>query len=207
MLERPPRLAVAPYSLEGMTLRHSLLAVLTLGPANGYQLHAEVVERCRRDAPLTVGQVYSTLDRLRRDGLVDDAGSTPDDLPLYQLTDTGGIEAMMFLTEPDLADWHDMVERVLLALSLPGEYRPTLVDSYRTLWAPRSGVSHEVVDPTGGPAQSSAAHAQRLLRSAALAWLDSLPDYEPWPLRTDRRRRGRRAADPAEASVPGDVTR
>ena len=37
-----------------MTLRHSLLAVLTLGPAYGYQLHGEVVERTRRtpDAPL-----------------------------------------------------------------------------------------------------------------------------------------------------------
>ncbi|UYN84112.1 MAG: helix-turn-helix transcriptional regulator [Microcella sp.] len=180
-----------------MTLRHSLLAVLTLGPAYGYQLHAEVVERTRRDAPLNVGQVYSTLDRLRRDALIEDAGSTPDNLPLYQLTDAGAIEARMYLTEPDLADWHDMVERVLLAISLPGNHLPTLIANFRTLWAPRRGTSDEVVDPTGGASQAAAQHAARLLQSAALAWLDSLPDIDPWPLRTDRRRRGRRAVDAA----------
>lgn len=178
-----------------MTLRHSLLSVLTLGPAYGYQLHAEVVERTRRDAPLNVGQVYSTLDRLRRDGLIEDAGATADNLPLYQLTGAGTIEARMHLTEPDLADWHEMVERVLLAMSLPGTHVDVLLANYRLLWAPRDGASAEVADPTGGAAQASAAHAQRLLRSAALAWLDSLPAIKPWPLRTDRRRRGRRAAD------------
>ena len=178
-----------------MTLRHSLLAVLTLGPAYGYQLHAEVVERTRRDAALNVGQVYSTLDRLRRDGLIEDAGSTPDKLPLYGLTDAGAIEARMHLTEPDLADWHEMVERVLLAQSLPGDHVDALVRNYRLLWAPRRGASDEVADPTGGAAQAAAQHAARLLQSAALAWLDSLPEIEPWPLRTDRRRRGRRAAD------------
>lgn len=178
-----------------MTLRHSLLSVLTLGPAYGYQLHAEVVERTRRDAPLNVGQVYSTLDRLRRDSLIEDAGATADNLPLYQLTDAGTIEARMHLTEPDLADWHEMVERVLLAMSLPGTHVDVLLANYRLLWAPRDGASAEVADPTGGAAQASAAHAQRLLRSAALAWLDSLPAIDPWPLRTDRRRRGRRAAD------------
>jgi len=178
-----------------MTLRHSLLAVLTLGPAYGYQLHAEVVERTRRDAPLNVGQVYSTLDRLRRDSLIEDAGSTPDNLPLYQLTDNGTIEARMHLTEPDLPDWHDMVERVLLALSLPGNHVAPLIANYRLLWAPRPGHSNEIADPTGGAAQAAAQHAARLMQSAALAWLDSLPEIEPWPLRTDRRRRGRRAAE------------
>lgn len=184
-----------------MTLRHSLLSVLTLGPAYGYQLHAEVVERTRRDAPLNVGQVYSTLDRLRRDGLIEGAGSTPDNLPLYALTDAGAIEARMHLTEPDLADWHDMVERVLLAHSLPGEHVAALVSNYRRLWAPRRGASDEVADPTGGAAQAAAQHASRLLQSAALAWLDSLPGVEPWPLRTDRRRRGRRAAEVVHPSA------
>lgn len=184
-----------------MTLRHSLLAVLTLGPAYGYQLHAEVVERTRRDAHLNVGQVYSTLDRLRRDGLIDDAGNTPDNLPLYQLTDAGVIEARRYLTEPDLLDWHDMIERVLLALSLPGNHVPALTTNFRRLWALRPRHSDEVIDPTGGAAQAAAHNAARLMQSAALAWLSSLPDIEPWPLRTDRRRRGRRAAETVHPSA------
>lgn len=186
-----------PHMIGFMALRHSLLAVLTLGPAYGYQLHAEVVERTRRDAPLNVGQVYSTLDRLRRDGLIDDAGSTPDNLPLYQLSDAGTIEARMHLTEPDLADWHEMIERVLLALSLPGNHMALLISNYRRLWTPRRGTSDEVLDPTGGAAQAAAQHAARLLQTAALTWLDALPEIEPWSLRTDRRRRGRRAAEVA----------
>ncbi len=184
-----------------MTLRHSLLAVLTVGPAYGYQLHGEVVERTRRDTPLNVGQVYSTLDRLRRDEFIASAGTTHDNLPLYELTDAGIIEARMHLTEPDLADWHDMVERVLLALSLPGTHHDTLVANYRRLWEPYAGASSETLDPTGGPAQGASEHAARLLRSAALAWLDSLPAIEPWPLRVDRRRRGRRAAESAHPPV------
>jgi DNA-binding PadR family transcriptional regulator len=178
-----------------MSLRHSLLSVLTLGPAYGYQLHAEVMERTRREAPLNVGQVYSTLDRLRRDDLVEDAGETPDGLPLYRLTDTGAAEARGNLTEPDLADWHEMVERVLMAMSLPGSHLPELIAAYRRLWASATAASTEVTDPSGGRAQAAATHAHELLSAAALTWLDDLPEVEPWPLRTDRRRRGRRAAD------------
>ena len=107
------------------------------------------------------------------------------------------IEARMHLSEPDLADWHEMVERVLLALSLPGNHVAVLVSNYRRLWAPRRGASDEVADPTGGAAQAAAQHAARLLQASALAWLDSLPEVEPWALRTDRRRRGRRAAEAA----------
>jgi DNA-binding PadR family transcriptional regulator len=178
-----------------MTLRHSLLAVLTLGPAYGYQLHAEVVERTRRDAPLNVGQVYSTLDRLRRDGYIEDAGVTADNLPLYQLTEVGAGEARRYLTEPEVLDWHDMVERVLLALSLPGAHTPALITQLRVMWNAQQASPHSAVDPTGGISDAAAQHAARLLQSAALAWLDSLPAIEPWPLRTDRRRRGRRAAE------------
>jgi DNA-binding PadR family transcriptional regulator len=181
-----------------MSLRHSLLCVLTLGPAYGYQLHAEIVERTRREAPLNVGQVYSTLDRLRRDSLVEDAGETTDGLPLYRLTATGAIEARTNLTEPDLADWHEMVERVLLAMSLPGADLGMLVSNYRQLWAPTTGASAETNDPSGGAAHAAATHARELLSAAALSWLDSLPQVEPWGLRTDRRRRGRRAADASD---------
>lgn len=177
-----------------MALRHSLLAVLTLGPAYGYQLHGEVVERTRRDSPLNVGQVYATLDRLRRDGLIEDAGTTSENLPLYRLTTAGEVEAHMHLTEPDTAEWHDMIERVLLARSLPGDHLEVLLTNYRRLWAPRPRLSDEVTDPSGGTAHQAAQHAAHLLRTAALTWIDALPPGEPWPLRRDRRRRGRRAA-------------
>ena len=54
--------------------RHSLLALLTQGPRYGYQLRSEFEERTGATWPLNIGQVYTTLDRLERDGLVEDTG-------------------------------------------------------------------------------------------------------------------------------------
>ena len=59
-----------------MSVRHALLALLSEGPKYGMQLKEEY-EGATGDAwPLNVGQVYTTLQRLERDGLVEsnDAG-------------------------------------------------------------------------------------------------------------------------------------
>ncbi len=53
-----------------MSVRHSLLALLEEGPRYGYQLRSEFEHRTAAAWPLNVGQVYSTLARLERDGLV-----------------------------------------------------------------------------------------------------------------------------------------
>jgi DNA-binding PadR family transcriptional regulator len=53
-----------------MSIRHSLLALLSAGPKYGQLLKAEF-EACTGELwPLNVGQVYTTLDRLERDGYV-----------------------------------------------------------------------------------------------------------------------------------------
>lgn len=59
-----------------MHVRHGLLAVLLLGPGYGQQLAREF-ER-RSGAPVNAGQVSATLERLARDGLVDDLGDDDD---------------------------------------------------------------------------------------------------------------------------------
>ena len=53
-----------------MAVREGLLALLDDGPAYGYQLKSEFETATGGVWPLNVGQVYSTLDRLVRDGLV-----------------------------------------------------------------------------------------------------------------------------------------
>ncbi|WP_166871578.1 PadR family transcriptional regulator [Salinibacterium sp. ZJ450] len=164
-----------------MSTRMAILAVLTLGPAYGYQLHGEVVERTGRERPLNAGQVYSTLDRLKRDSLVRDAGLSDDRLPLYELSPTGAAAASEWLTDASTADWGDMVERVLLARSLPGFDASDLIASARLAWLHRASAA------TGPRVQ-----ATRLLAEAALRWLDDLPPTRGWPVRTDRPKRGRR---------------
>jgi DNA-binding PadR family transcriptional regulator len=56
-----------------MAVREGLLALLHEGPRHGYQLKTEFEQATGGVWPLNVGQVYTTLDRLERDGLVDAA--------------------------------------------------------------------------------------------------------------------------------------
>ncbi|HEX9357330.1 MAG TPA: helix-turn-helix transcriptional regulator, partial [Streptosporangiaceae bacterium] len=74
--------------------------------------------------PLNVGQVYTTLQRLERDGLVesDDDG---DDGPQkgFRITSEGAVELAGWLrTPPDLASppRDELVMKVLVALRVPG---------------------------------------------------------------------------------------
>ena len=54
-----------------MSVRQALLALLEEGPMYGYQLRSEFERRTGATWPLNVGQVYTTLQRLERDGLVE----------------------------------------------------------------------------------------------------------------------------------------
>lgn len=53
-----------------MTVRDGLLALLSDGPRHGYQLKTRFEAATGGVWSLNVGQVYTTLDRLHRDGLV-----------------------------------------------------------------------------------------------------------------------------------------
>ena len=57
-----------------MSIRHGLLALLAQEPMYGAQLRSEFESRTGGTWPLNVGQVYTTLSRLERDGLVEAAG-------------------------------------------------------------------------------------------------------------------------------------
>jgi DNA-binding PadR family transcriptional regulator len=54
-----------------MGVKEGLLALLETGPRHGYQLKTSFEEVTGGAWRLNVGQVYTTLDRLERDGLVD----------------------------------------------------------------------------------------------------------------------------------------
>ncbi|MEM8712303.1 MAG: PadR family transcriptional regulator, partial [Planctomycetota bacterium] len=54
-----------------MTVKNSLLAMLAQEPAHGYGLKSSFEKSTAGTWPLNVGQVYQTLNRLERDGLVE----------------------------------------------------------------------------------------------------------------------------------------
>jgi len=107
-----------------MSFRHALLALLSEGPKYGLQLREEFEARTGEVWPLNVGQVYTTLGRLERDGLVESDG-TGDEGPQkgYRITGAGELELAAWLrTPPDLATppRDELVMKVLVALRIPG---------------------------------------------------------------------------------------
>src|SRR4051812_6934593 len=56
-----------------MSTPHVLLGLLASGPRHGYELKRAHDERMPRAKPLAFGQVFATLGRLQRDGLVEQA--------------------------------------------------------------------------------------------------------------------------------------
>ena len=70
-----------------MSVRQALLALLEQGPMYGYQLRAEFEQRTGATWPLNVGQVYTTLTRLERDGLVEGEGVDDEGHAIFRVTD------------------------------------------------------------------------------------------------------------------------
>ena len=111
-----------------MSVRHALLALLSEGPKYGLQLREEFEARTGEVWPLNVGQVYTTLQRLERDGLVesDDAaqdGREKTPQKTFRITAEGESELACWLrTPPDLAapPRDELVMKVLVAMRVPG---------------------------------------------------------------------------------------
>ena len=80
---------VCTYSV-CMAVKEALLALLAEGPKHGYELKSQFDAATGAAWPLNVGQVYTTLQRLERDGLVETDGE-PDEggRQPYQLTAEG----------------------------------------------------------------------------------------------------------------------
>ena len=79
----------------GMSTRHILLGLLASGPSHGYDLKRRHDERFPQARPLAYGQVYTTLQRLVRDGLAEVEGTGADGGPertTYRSTEDGSRE-------------------------------------------------------------------------------------------------------------------
>lgn len=106
-----------------MSVRQSLLAILDQGACYGYQLRAEFGRRTGSTWPLNVGQIYNTLERLRRDGLVA-AGDTDEHGHVYwRITDAGRAAVRGWLDAPSTRSREsrdELAAKISLAATLPG---------------------------------------------------------------------------------------
>lgn len=118
-----------------MSVRHALLALLSEGPKYGLLLGQEFEARTGDVWPLNTGQVYTTLQRLERDGLAaSDDGSEEGPQKDFRITAAGREELEAWLlTPPDTSTppRDELVIKVLVALRLPGIDVVELVQAHR----------------------------------------------------------------------------
>jgi DNA-binding PadR family transcriptional regulator len=79
-----------------MSIKYALLSLLDHQPHHGYQLKSAVEGWLGQSWPLNIGQVYTTLARLERDGLVTLGEVDAQGRQTYQITPAG---------RAALADW------------------------------------------------------------------------------------------------------
>jgi DNA-binding PadR family transcriptional regulator len=118
-----------------VSVRHALLALLSEGPKYGLQLRQEFETRTGDVWPLNVGQVYTTLQRLERDGLVEADDTSEDGAQKgFHITEEGAAELTEWLrTPPNLSSppRDELVIKVLVAIGLPGVDVRELVQVHR----------------------------------------------------------------------------
>jgi DNA-binding PadR family transcriptional regulator len=105
-----------------MSTPHVLLGLLAAGPKHGYDLKRDYDLRLPRAKPLGFGQVYATLGRLERDGLISRAGQDRHAGPertAFAVTDPGlrALDSWLSTVEPPLPHLNSvLLAKVIVAL-------------------------------------------------------------------------------------------
>ncbi len=119
-----------------MSVRSGLMALLAEGEKYGAQLRSEFETRTGGTWPLNVGQVYTTLDRLVRDGLVESAGAADAEGRIaYRLTRAGHAElGAWWVTPVDRTSTprDELTIKLALAVTAPGVDVQHVVQAQRT---------------------------------------------------------------------------
>jgi DNA-binding PadR family transcriptional regulator len=119
-----------------MSIAHALLGLLEAGPRHGYDLKRSYDQRFGHDRPLHYGQVYATLSRLLRDGLVEVDAVTPGEGPerkRYAVTEAGVADVERWLAQPEKPDTYlqsTLYTKLVLAL-LTGRPAADVLDRQR----------------------------------------------------------------------------
>ncbi len=149
-----------------MSIRHGLLALLERGPMYGYQLRSEFEAATGATWPLNVGQVYTTVSRLERDGLVQPGESDAEGRVTYAITDAGRDEVGRWFATPVARQSRprdELAIKLALALTTPG------VDVHRVVQAQRTATLRSLQELT-----RLKAHADERRDAAWLLVLESM---------------------------------
>ncbi|GAA2093182.1 PadR family transcriptional regulator [Actinomadura alba] len=118
-----------------MSIRHGLLALLARGPRYGYQLRAEFEASTGSTWPLNIGQVYSTLSRLERDGLTVRVGADEEGRFIYRISPEGAEEVRRWFRTPIARTDRprdELAIKLAMAVTSPGVDVRDVVQAQRT---------------------------------------------------------------------------
>lgn len=160
-----------------MSVKHGLLALLREGPRYGYELKSGFEARTGATWPLNVGQVYTTLSRLERDGLVERDGEDAEGHELFRLTATGARELDEWwasAVEREAPARDELAIKLALAVGLPGvdvrevlqRQRTATVRALQTHTRRKSGLA------AGDTAAALVLDALVFAAEAEVRWLD-----------------------------------
>ena len=102
---------------------------------HGYQLRSEFDAATGATWPLNIGQVYTTLSRLERDGLVEAVGESEQGRVAYRITDAGVQEVEKWFAAPVPREGRprdELAIKLALALTVPGVDVQKVVQVQRT---------------------------------------------------------------------------
>nr|MDT0658421.1 PadR family transcriptional regulator [Micromonospora sp. DSM 115978] len=165
-------------------MKHVVLGLLAAGAAHGYEVRRRYDELfAGAGVGVNVGQIYVTLGRLEREGLVTrsaDQGATGRDRKVYQLTELGTKELRSWLdrppetplTKPDVL--LKLVTAGLAATVIPGVDPRTVVTDHRQrcLQALRD-LDTQAAALTRGSVADLLTQATALHLQAELRWLEA----------------------------------
>lgn len=102
-----------------MSFRYGLLALLAEEPRHGYELKTAFERRTGGEWAINIGQVYTTLQRLERDGLVEPTGSQGERID-YRITPAGRTQLAAWYATPVVPEGpprDELMIKVLLAVA------------------------------------------------------------------------------------------
>jgi DNA-binding PadR family transcriptional regulator len=158
-------------------MKYPFLALLASGPRYGYELkQALELQFGAALAPINAGQVYTTLQRLERDGLVrgEDVPGDTRQKRVYTLTDEGREALGGWVTEPTSATrLRDEFFLKLVLAGMSGIADPRrLIEHQRREYLIALRALGEVNGASPDPVASLLAEGTALHLEADLRWLD-----------------------------------
>ena len=159
-----------------MSIKHGLLALLERGPMYGYQLRSEFDAATGSTWPLNVGQVYTTLARLERDGLVTPGEEDGEGRVRYAITDSGRAELTGWFGTPVVSSDRprdELAIKLALAVTVAGVDVAAVIQKQRaaTIVAMQDLTRLKAAD-TGELSWSLVLESMRFQLEAEIRWLD-----------------------------------